>query len=84
MEQVICDFCWEPKWARTFHTTLNTQPKWHACSVCAAFIDAENWNALLLRALDKHSEKHPDLPRRVIADNVRHIVDLFREHKAKQ
>lgn len=92
-EQLICDFCGEPKVGRRFHCTADflmdqtpgflpygSKGDWAACSACGSLIDAENWNGLLMRAVNKHSQNFPDMPRRILTDTIKHSHDLFREH----
>lgn len=89
----MCDFCSHPSLARHFHCPdfpmdvpdlpmppMVSKGDWMACGVCAGFIDAENWTSLLMRAVDKHSEKYPEIPRRILTDICKRSHDLFREH----
>ena len=90
----ICDFCSEPKWARRFRCSdfpmdqspgfapLRSQGDWLACSTCASLIDAENWNGLLMRAVDKFSEKY-FMPRRILTDRIKQLHDSFRQNFRK-
>jgi hypothetical protein len=92
----ICDFCSEPKPSHLFSVsdfTMDQTPGlpeyrskggWAACSSCAALIEAENWDGLALRGLNKLQSKYSMLPRRILADTVRRSHDLFRAHYRKQ
>lgn len=90
-DEIICDFCSMPNPTRRFACPdfsmdqnpppLVSKGDWTACSVCGSLIDAQNWNGLLLRAVDRLSDKYgPYMPKRILADTIKRSHDLFREH----
>jgi hypothetical protein len=96
-ETPICDFCSTPNPERTFdcpdfpmdkspgYPELRSKGAWQACSVCGTLIDQENWNGLLLRAVNKLGEKYDGImPRRILTDTIRRSHDMFREHCVKE
>lgn len=95
-DEPICDFCSTPNPTRHFicrdfpmdkspgMPELRSLGEWIACSACGALIDAGNWNGLLMRAVDRLSEKYAGMmPRRILTDTVKRSHDLFRENYRK-
>jgi hypothetical protein len=95
-EEPICDFCSQPNPTRFFEApdfpmdgahdglpAYRSRGAWAACATCGSMIDAENWDSLLLRAVDRLQPKYGTVPRRILVDTVRRSHDLFRKYYRK-
>jgi hypothetical protein len=96
----ICDFCSDAKPERVYKSPdftmdeshpeigvpgMRSKGAWIACLACAALIDKEDWDGLVLRAVSRLGPKYDGMmPRRILADTVRRSHTLFREHCYKR
>jgi hypothetical protein len=96
----ICDFCSKPNPSRVYQSPdismdgphpelgvpeFRSKCAWVACTICAALIDKEDWDGLVLRAVEHLYPRYGGMmPRRILIDTVRRSHTLFREHCYKR
>jgi hypothetical protein len=87
----ICDFCSTPEPKRRFECPsfpmvpgYSSLGAWMACDTCGSLIDREEWDKLLLRAVDKIYPKYQSaMPRRIFIATIKQSHELFRAHYKK-